>query len=266
MKSTLNYSNVTPLRLRASVVKPGFTLIEVLITLLVLAIGLTGTLAIVMGSTRNGNKASDRNIAAIVLDEAIADIQRNHLITVPANSTFPVASTSYGATNVQVNELGLYIETIDTDTTGNHLWPNLQYAPSGTAGNYTGVKANNFLLSSFANPKLFPNPNDPNPASPTLPSNVLLWPASSDPKYYGGPLKGPGVSTGVAYRVAYKLERSPNWIAAAPNQFSFDGVYVLTLTVYKDLNPAVLPGSPKKQLEQISDPMVVYLHARGRTD
>jgi type II secretory pathway pseudopilin PulG len=230
-------------------------LIEVLITLLVLIIGLTGSLAVIMGSARSGNKAADRNIAGIILDEAIEDIQRNHLITVPVNSTFPVATTPYGALNVQSNEVGLYIETLDSDGTG--LWPNIQNAGAG-AGNYTGVKANNFLLTSFANPKLFPS------AADVTKSNVLLWPASSDPRYYGGPLKGPGVSTGVAYRVAYKLERSPNWIAGG--QFSFDGMYVLTLTVYKDLNPTVLPGSPKKLLEQISDPMVVYLYSKGRTE
>lgn len=240
--------------------RSGFTLIEVLITLLVLAIGLTGTLAIVMGSMRSGNKASDRNVASIILDEAIADIERSHRITVPANSTFPVASTGYGALQVQENEVGLYIETVDSDGTGQ--WPNLQN--HGGGGDYTGVyvSLSHFQLTSCrANSAIFPNSNPSNPLS-----NILLWPFSPDPKYYGGPLKMArpiGISSGVAYRVGYKLERHPNWLAG---QLSFDGVYVLTLVVYKMANPTIQPTSKNIQLEQVTDPMVVYLHARGRTD
>jgi prepilin-type N-terminal cleavage/methylation domain-containing protein len=235
----------------------GFTLIEVLITMLVLAIGLTGALAVVMGSARSGVKASDRNIASIVLAEAIADIEHCHRITVPAGSVFPVPTTTYGAQNVQENEVGLYIETVDSD--GSGMWPNIQN--HGGGGDYTGVYvgATHFpLTSSRASSKVFPNPTDP-----ALPSNILLWPFSPDPRYYGGPLKKSGLSDGVAYRVGYKLERHPQWLAG---QFSYDGVYVLTLVVYKMANPTAQPSSNKIQLEQISDPMVTYLYARGRTD
>lgn len=244
-------------RVSQSAMRSGFTLIEVLITLFVLVIGLTGSLAVIMGASRVGNKASDRNIVGIILDDAIADIQRNHLITVPTNSTFPLATTGYNAKYVQANEVGLYIETV-TDTDSNlRVWPNIQ-----TAGisDYTGTTvsdcsqtpARTFGLTYGLN-AIFPN--------------ELLWPIPN--ARFNGSLTSTSDTVGGGYRVVYRLERHPNWVNG---ELSFYGVYVLTLAVYKDLNPAIVaatklpkvpPNSPNKMLEQVSDPMVVYLHAKG---
>jgi prepilin-type N-terminal cleavage/methylation domain-containing protein len=211
-------------RLRGQV---GFTLIEVLTAMMVLAIGLAGVMSLVYGSSRAAQSASDRNIAAALLQEAIADIQRNHLIT---NPTVPPGITP------QADEVGLYIET--WDSAGDGSWPNLK------SGAYTNATANLFPLKSFYNPNW---------------TKEIFWPPSPAPKYYGGPLGGGGVPTGTAYRVLYKLERHPNWLGG---QLSFEGMYVLTLTVYKDLNPSVHPSNATKQLEQVSDPMVVYLRGK----
>ena len=211
-------------RLRAAA---GFTLIEVLTAMTVLAIGLAGVMSLVYGSSRAAQLASDRNTAAILLQEAISDIQRNHMITKPMP----------GVGTVQDDEVGMYVETWDSQ--GDGSWPNLK------TGTYSTATANLFPLKSFYNPNW---------------TKEIFWPPSAAPRYYGGPLGGGAQPTGTGYRVLYRLERHPNWLAG---QLSFEGVYVLTLTVYKDLNPSIHPSNASKQLEQISDPMVVYL--RGKT-
>ena len=212
----------------------GFTLIEVLTAMTVLAIGLAGVMSLVYGSSRAAQLASDRNTAAILLQEAIADIQRNHLITNPMP----------GVGTVQPEDIGLYVETW---ASGDGLWPNINGGPFASTLVKPDALRPSVSLSSFTNPNW---------------KNELFWPPSLAPKYYGGPIGGGGVPTGTGYRVLYRLERHPNWISATP-QLTFEYMYVLTLTVYKDLNPSVPPNSNKKQLEQISDPMVVYL--RGNT-
>ena len=212
----------------------GFTLIEVLTAMTVLAIGLAGVMSLVYGSSRAAQLASDHNIATIILQEAIADIQRNHLITNPMP----------GVGAVQPYDVGLYVETW---ASGDGMWPNISNPPYSSTLVKPDSARPSISLSSFNNLNW---------------KNELFWPPSLAPKYYGGPLGSGGVPTGTGYRVLYRLERHPNWISKTP-QLSFEYMYVLTLTVYKDLNPSVPPNSNKKQLEQISDPMVVYL--RGNT-
>ena len=208
----------------------GFTLIEVLTAMMVLAVGLAGAIALIYGSQKAGVMAGDQNIAASLMQEALEDIQRNHVIT---------KGMTVGGVPVPATDVGLFIETLPT---GDGSWPHI--GPAGDAGFYQAATTNLFYFRDYRN-SLWPN--------------ELFWPTSPSPRYYGGPLGGNLLPTGSAFRVLYKIERHPNWLA---NQLSFERIYVLTMTVYKDLNPTVPPKDPKKKVEQISDPMVVYLRAR----
>ena len=209
----------------------GFTLIEVLTAMMVLAIGLAGAMSLVYGSSRAAQAASDRNASAIVLQEAFEDIKRIHLITRPMP----------GVGTVTDDDIGLYVETLST---GDGTWPNCKAGPfAGTQTSANGSPG--VTLSSYR---------------PALLTNTLAWPFTPAPKYYGlglGAIAGPGVP---GFRVLYKLERHPDWVAGA--SFSLEGVYVLTATVYKDLNPTVAVSNGNKKFEQVSDPMVVYLRSR----
>ena len=224
----------------------GFTLIEVLTAMMVLAIGLSGTISLIYGSTRAANTATDRNVATSLMQEAIADIQRNHLI-----------GTTMPGVTVPAADVGLYVETWDSGGSlpspdGNPSWPNLK---NGVFAN-AGANAFKNFRPSAATIAPWNNPT-------TQWSKELFWPYTAAPRYYGGPLAGTA-PTGTAYRVLYKLERHPNWIAVPP-QLAYEGVYVVTMTVYKDLNPIVHVNDAftPKHLEQVSDPTVVYLRARG---
>jgi len=218
-------------RPRASRPAGGFTLIEVLTAMMVLAIGLAGAMSLVYGSSRAAQSTSDRNAAAIVLQEAIEDIKRIHLITRPMPGVGAVAD----------DEIGLYVETLPT---GDGTWPNCK------AGTFLGTQT-----SANGSPGVVLNSY-----RPVLMTNVLAWPFTPSPKYYGLGFGAVPSSGAPGFRVLYKLERHPDWIAGT--SFSYEGMYVLTATVYKDLNPTVLCSSGTKKLEQISDPMVVFLRSR----
>lgn len=205
----------------------GFTLIEVLVSLFVLSIGLAGAIAVIYGSVKAGVNASDQNIATILLPDAIEEITRIHSIT-KGSALAPA-------------DVGLFIET--WDSAGDGSWPNIKNGPYKTA-----TAGGLFQIGQYT----------PTIAAP-LWSKMVFYPIEPNPKYYGGP---PGQSlnnsSGPGYRVLYKLERHPSWVAG---QMSFENMYVLTAAVYKDLNPNVHPANPKKRVEQISDPVVVYLRA-----
>ncbi|MCY3019172.1 MAG: prepilin-type N-terminal cleavage/methylation domain-containing protein [Planctomycetota bacterium] len=226
----------------------GFTLVEILAALAVLAIGLSAVVAMVLGSSRICNAAADRNSAAIVISEAVADIERLHLITTETvRPPFPAGRDK---------DVGLFIATAD-NVSG---WPNVH-----DVNLYGGVKVGTGLdrwrLDQFVNP-----------------TNVatMIWPPSTYPRYYGGPLRPPASTTvpaadgpelrtsGTPFRVIYKLERHSDWQGNAYSPYV--GVYVLTLAVYRDLSPGISPTKPEKYsnpkravYEQVSDPVVLFL-------
>ena len=108
---TQRYPWSTAFRARAPRSLSGFTLIEVLTAMMVLAIGLAGAMSLVYGSSRAAQTASDHNAAAIVLQEAIEDIKRIHMISRPMP----------GVATVNDDEIGLFVETLPT---GDGSWPN----------------------------------------------------------------------------------------------------------------------------------------------
>ena len=221
----------------------GFTLIEILTALLVLAIGLSAVVSLVFTARRVGNTSVDRNIAKTLITEAVADIERAHLIT--ENMVAPGGAPIL----VPAGDVGLLLETVVGGT------PSIHDATYGSAVIYGGVKSFQWRLSDYCGLKCF------SPGLVATTTNTLLWPFGNDPKFAGGvfPQSNPGYDPkndpqAAAYRVIYRLERHPKWINPNPvNDTSFQGLYVLTLVVYRD------PDRQGSRLEQVTDPVVVYL-------
>jgi prepilin-type N-terminal cleavage/methylation domain-containing protein len=231
----------------------GFTLVEILATLGVLAIGLSAVVALVLGSANATGVAADRNVATIILSEAIEDIKRNHLITAEVVSlvnsfpdiSIPPAPIVPPAPLVTIDDVGLFIETVDA----GDGYPNIHVK------RYSFAEVRKLEMKSFINP--FENPN-------TKQKETMIWPPSLTSPRYGGPLASSTYSAngtgGAPFRVIYCLVRHPDWVAAgAVNDTPYRGVYVLTLTVNRDLDPGLLPNDVKKRYEQVSDPMTVFL-------
>jgi prepilin-type N-terminal cleavage/methylation domain-containing protein len=229
----------------------GFTLVEVLATLGVLAIGLSAVVALVLGSAKATTVAADRNIATIILTEAVEDIQRNHLITKElVDSLVPHPAPPAPVPLDFYDDVGLFIETTDA----GDGYPSIHLSP------YALTEVRKLRLDKFLNPYKNPNTNQ---------METMIWPPSLTSPRYGGPLASGTYSAngtgGVPFRVIYNLVRHPDWVAAgAVNDTPYRGVYLLTLTANRDLDPTMLPNDPKKRYEQVSDPMTVFLKSTAK--
>ena len=219
-----------------------------------MVIGISGTLAIIMRSSQMGTSASDRNNASILLPEAIDEIKRSLIATVNDGVT--------------ADHVGEYMDTVNLTGSGNPFY---------------SVRLGNTPISSLVYPKALTQQD-------TLGHDMSLvyWPFSPN----GSRVMGQRLTTkagvtlgntgtlggnGAAYRALFKLEPHSDWV---PNPYdrtaareipgsAFVGVYVLTITMYRDLNPEVRTDvSPTftpalknvKKLQQVSDPIVVFLH------
>ena len=85
----------------------GFTLVEVLAALAVLAFGLAAIVGVFMGTLRYSGNSSDRNIAMILIPEAARQIEREHLIT------------KHDASWASSGHIGMFIETLDESDQGD---------------------------------------------------------------------------------------------------------------------------------------------------
>ena len=229
---------------------PGMTLVEILTALFVLSIGLAGVLSITIRSSQMGAIAADRNNASVIIPEAIKDIERMLLVT-------DTASPYYG-------------ELMDTVDLGAGTNPFANYTFSATSP------------SGGPLPVPFVNLGYPTPAVDNVTGRKLYlayWPMNMWYSRVMGqfPNAGPEKllnNTGIAYRALFKLEPHPEWIpdpsvrntdpaAGAVREpypdSAFAGVYVLTLTMYRDLDPGKLTTDASKRLQQVSDPVVVFL-------
>jgi prepilin-type N-terminal cleavage/methylation domain-containing protein len=230
----------------------GFTLVEILATMGVLAIGLSAVVSLVLGSTRATVVAADRNTATIFLSEAAENIERLHLITAE------VVQSGY-VPYAQPTDVGLFIETVNTpvmDAAATRRWPTVRTSavlPNDSDYGQVRVGAAKRPLKDFVN---IPSPD------------TMVWPPSDvSPRYNGPATSGTGGTSGFPYRVIYHLERHPDWVAH-PNGSPYMGIYVLTLAGYRDLTPdPKVAGSDtaNKKYEQISEPMIVYLRARNKS-
>ena len=209
----------------------GFTLIEILIALFVLLIGLSSMLGLLFVGRRISNTTVDRNIAQSIITEAVADIERAHLIT---------ADTTFGdGHKVTPDEEGLLIETVASPNANIH---NSSYATVKLYGQTFGDLYGKYIKLACFNGAL---PSD---------TSTFLWPyypnfanQPPSPKFIGGMTNNPSDKQAIAYRVIYRLERHPQW------GNDYKGIYVLTLVVYRDLK------RKGAWLEQVTDPVVVYL-------
>jgi len=238
----------------------GFTLIEILATLGILAVGLASVIALVLGSSRMSVGATDKNTATMIISEAVEDISRIHLITSDQLTTSGLSTTRSG-------DIGNYIETLNSSPGVNNRattleWPNVQVGDFATSS--AVVVANSSFLSEYRNPNITPD----NPGGGVANSHSMVWPPTPTPRYYGGPLRAGGASSGTAFRVIYRLERHPDWIESlaitpTPQPSAYDGIYVLTLAVYKDLDPKLPVSNGNHRYEQISDPAVVFVRTKN---
>ena len=238
----------------------GFTLIEILATLGILAVGLASVIALVLGSSRMSVGAVDKNTATMIISEAVEDISRIHLITSDQLTTSGLSTTRSG-------DIGNYIETLNSSPAVlnpvTHLeWPNVQAGDFATSS--AVVVANSSFLSEYRNPNVTPD----NPGGGVPNSHSMVWPPTPTPRYYGGPLRAGGTSSGTAFRVIYRLERHPDWIESlaitpTPPPSAYEGIYVLTLAVYKDLDPKMPVNNGNHRYEQISDPAVVFVRTKN---
>jgi prepilin-type N-terminal cleavage/methylation domain-containing protein len=231
----------------------GFTLVEVLAALAVLAIGLTTVVSLLFGSIRLSNNAADRNIARSIINEAVADIERVHLIS----STMNVGGTP---TAMPAADVGLLIET--TQGSPNPSIHTTPYADVGVNGSSWSFDAH---LGSLCGKACFAGTLDADT------SNIIGWPYSNTAQPYfsgvefGMPAGTVSDKTSYAYRVLYRLERDTRWHPHSADGSAYDpevanspfaGTYVLTLVVYRDVD------RKGGRLEQITEPLVMFLRDR----
>lgn len=245
----------------------GMTLVEILAAIGVLVVGMTAIATMLVTSARFGKKALDRNTVAAVISEAVADIERRHLIT--SSMAVNGSATPFVP---PAEEVGLYIETVNSlDVPSIH---NPSY------GQVT-LDGGTHILSKTLEAKFLTAPDKAK-------IHYAVWPLPTEnPKFIGGMGRTVGdleLASGTAIRILYKLERHPDWHehtfdtnpssasfgtvtyvppvisdpinnpeeATNPNS-PFRGVYVLTMVVYKQLNRDL------SSIEQISEPYVVHL-------
>ena len=229
----------------------GMTLVEILTALFVLVIGISGTLAIVMRSAQMSTAAGDRNNASVLIPEAIEDIK--HLLAISSTMT-----TSNGG-DLNPYYAGMFMDTLSLNDPSNPFGSSnscrIPYRTSGSASTAS--------LNQLAYP--------PNAAA----TNLAYWPLNPTASRVMGQFPQPaGVdpllnSSGAAYRALFKLEPHPDWIKDANSHLlanddptsAFAGIYILTVTMYRDLDPGVSTTSvnPMKKLQQVSDPVMVFL-------
>jgi prepilin-type N-terminal cleavage/methylation domain-containing protein len=238
----------------------GFTLIEILAALMVLAIGLTSIIAIMTRSVQLSNNAADKNITRALINEAIADIERAHLITEsdPPKSGHPKVDPAHP------EHLNVFIETVTCTDDSIPTIHNAFYKDNIdvlVAGKTFGAQLNYLCGTTAGEMKCFSPPLNPST------TRMLLWPMSNAPKYLGG-LSGLSASNtdsgSYAYRILYRLERDQRWVPHLNDcsDYAYDanfedspyaGLYQLTLVVYRDVD------RHGGRLEQLTDPVVVYL-------
>ncbi|MBI3832013.1 MAG: prepilin-type N-terminal cleavage/methylation domain-containing protein [Planctomycetes bacterium] len=197
-----------PPRLRGSSAH-GFTLVEVLAAVSVLIIGFAGVIGLLYGSFVQGHQASDRNAAAIMVPEAIRQIELEHLIT-------DATVTSYG---LPAASAGMFVQTLQSSPESDKVSP------------YSGIVVNGAPLKPQAS-----TPADMNewPRRPNKPNVV-------GGLYYRARYRLEKHEDWVTHNV--------DGAEGAENVSSpFRGVYVLSICIYtdseQDMSKAVQVSDP----------------------
>ncbi len=215
----------------------GFTLVEILAALSILALGLSAVVALLFGSIRHGRLSSNRNAAMILIPEAVRQIELEHLIT---SDTVGIPANDPG--------IGRFVETLDNSPTnpgeGDEFAP---YANITVGSMGEPPVGGNIYLSPFVK----------NTKEAKNFKNLSMWPHIPDnPRKIGG----------ASYRVIYRLEKHPDWWPHEPNGNyvaakervgdPMRGMYLLTLACYH------APDNKVENWTQVSDPMQVLLRDR----
>lgn len=248
----------------------GLTLVEIMFAMVTLIAGLSAITMMLLSGARSTRASLERNAATMMVSEAVAEIERRHLITSSMSRSAapsppgPFPPLTLGPTDPH---LGLFIETVRNDEPlGTSTCPDIhdpEYAAVNISENMTHGEALN--LKCFASAP----PTSVQLAPDKIHMSMWPMPPGELPKTYGSLLvlrSGDTSPHGTPLRVLYRLERHQDWQshtidtngiatygAEIPNS-TYRGVYVLTLTIYKD---SKRDGS---SLEQVTDPYVVYLY------
>lgn len=214
----------------------GVTLIEILTALAVLAFGLAAIVALFLTSVQTSHVAVDQNAAALLIPEAIRQIEREHLITTKVCDDN--GDTAYA-------RLGEFVETLDygfpLSNSDTATFPNAKVGAIVKGGLVDLADANG--------------------------GNFGFWPHEDD---------RPRIVAGTPYRLRYRLERFPGDGAADANRWywhedssgvydpenpasPYRGVYLLTVVCYRQTRNDVPPAGLLGALVQVSDPVVVQL-------
>ncbi|MCW8131713.1 MAG: type II secretion system protein [Planctomycetota bacterium] len=174
---------------------PGFTLVEILAALSVLIIGLAGIIGLLYGSFVQGHLASDRNAAAIMLPEAVRQIELEHLITESTATTYGIAA----------DKVGMLVQTLQSATESQGVVP------------FSNIQVNGDFLKPQA----------------STPANMNEWPRRpAKPNVIGGLYYR--IRYRLEKHEDW-VPHDLNGVEGAENvSSSFRGVYVLSMCVYRD--------------------------------
>jgi len=256
----------------------GLTLVEILTALFVLAIGLGSVLAIVVRSADLGSFASDRNCAMMLVSEAIDDIQ--HMVLIGDKEIKTNGHADWEPMRGQLMDtvgLGTASNMYNDIRFNDVMLNNTQLAstPAGTTFALRDLAYRNTWVKSQAQgtPQLTTTPSNQTnlaywPFSTKFSRTMGMFPTSAVLNGSSG-TKGDSMynNSGVGYRALWKLEPHPEWISIDPTTLqraehpdsSYVGVYVLTVTMYRDVDPGLRTTNIKKRLQQISDPLIMQV-------
>lgn len=239
------------------------TLIEVLAAMGVLIVGMTAIATMLFTSSRFGRIAAERNTVAAIIPEAIADIERRHLITENMARANPT-----GTFTAPPQDVGLLIETVNSELSAPDN-PNIHDANYGNIA----VSGNTVWLGKSLEAPFLDSPD-------TTKIHFGIWPLPGEsPKYLGGNARlnaDVWESSSVAIRILYRLERHPDWhdhtsvidpaqplygsvSYTLPNPVDnspYRGIYVLTMVVYRQLDRDM------RSIQQLAEPYVVHIRDR----
>lgn len=221
-------------RPRLAQVARGVTLIEILTALAVLAFGLAAIVALFLTSVQTSHIAVDQNAAALLIPEALKQIEREHKIT---DAMAIAAGDSSRA--------GEFIETL------NYGFP----ASNSDTTSFPGVQVGAIVKGGLVD------------LADSNGGNFGFWPHEDDrPRMVAGTPyrlryrleRFPGDSATDANRWYWHEDASATYDPENPSS-PYRGVYLLTVVCYRQTRLDVPPADLLSAMVQVSDPVVVQL-------
>lgn len=211
----------------------GVTLVEVLTALAVLAFGLAAVVALFLTSVQTSHIAVDQNAAALLIPEALRQIEKEHRITAAIDPAHE----------------GEYIET-------------LNYSPMGDTTSPYDITVAAFVKPVPTTVSLADGFADGDSAG-----NFGFWPHEKD-----DPLLVAGTPYRLRYRLErfsgdsatdanrwyWHDDASATYDPENPSS-PYRGVYLLTVVCYRQTRLDVPPADLLSAMVQVSDPVVVQL-------